>query len=149
MGCSHFLPKHLVPRYRQKMVCLHLVYPICNCPHFCSIVPCQTPFWNMSVRGNYGYAKPWPTESYAHRNPLPTWVPEYQVLNSYEHRHRTRTLAWVERVLYSGFASWHEVWTLPETVKNSHFYCERFSHSSRLVQMMASSSSIFSCVRFG
>ena len=65
----------------------HFEYPICDCVHRYSISPCQTPFWNMSLAPR---TKQWTTRILqklcAHRDSVPTFVPEYKVSTLYSDR---------------------------------------------------------------
>ena len=72
---------HLVPGYQHKMLlCSHFEYPIYDCVHSYSILPCQMPLWNMSLAAR---TKQWTARNLqklcAHRYPVLTSVPEYKV----------------------------------------------------------------------
>ena len=76
---------HLVLGYRHKMLlCSHFGYPIYDCVHSYSILPCQMPLWNMSLAAR---TKQWTARNLqklcAHRDPVLTFVPEYKVLTLY------------------------------------------------------------------
>ena len=76
---------HLVLGYRHKMLlCSHFGYPIYDCVHSYSILPCQMPLWNMSLAAR---TKQWTARNLqklcVHRDPVLTFVPEYKVLTLY------------------------------------------------------------------
>ena len=74
---------NVVPRFQhKKFLGSHLEYPICNCAHSNSLSPCQPLFWNVSIPGStkQRIAKELHvTSRCAHRDSLPTLVPEYKV----------------------------------------------------------------------